>query len=546
MTERVRGIIENINIDREETIGRALDLIEKLSDLKNEEKVDLAAALSTIFYHDHYGMTEMIKLANRAEKQIAKFGEAALPFLIEEISNADAESAAHLGRAIAMNGEPAVVALLEAWDKNRDNDFTLINLMQALSYFRTPVVVKAMPEILVAAKSKNYRLRAMALYTVGKLALRLPTDAFDEKLRIKMFDTAFELLSDNNHLARKDATRALGKMLKKGLLTSVQKEKVFKAYNAILGNDERHEWDYAFIVRHEAEHFLPYCKAAGTSAARYRQSFRILAKRELCPKTFHFTIEAPFIARKLQAGQFIIVRPHELSERIPLSICGWDTGEGTIRIIVMAVGKTSTEINSMNVGDCFSDIVGPLGERSHVKKHDGTCVVIGGGYGTGAVIPTARDLRKLGNRVIGIVGARSSDLLIMVDELKDACDEVICTTNDGSEGIKGFVTHALQEIIDRGEKLSHVLAVGPVPMMKAVSEMTRPLEIETYVSLNAIMVDGTGMCGACRVSVGGETKFACFHGPDFDGHKVDFEQLVKRQKMFVTEEQKAMATLDLN
>ncbi|MBE9503045.1 MAG: sulfide/dihydroorotate dehydrogenase-like FAD/NAD-binding protein [Proteobacteria bacterium] len=332
-------------------------------------------------------------------------------------------------------------------------------------------------------------------------------------------------------------------MLSKRLLNDEQREKLLKSYNAILGNDEKHEWDYAYIVRHEAERFLPFCKAGESLADRYKQSFKIVSKRELCTKTFHFEIEAPLLAKKLKAGQFIIVRPHEFSERIPLSICGWDEGKGTIQIIVMAVGKTSSEINNMNVGDCFTDMVGPLGERSHVKKHDGTCVVIGGGYGTGAIIPTARDFKQLGNRVIGIVGARNKDLLIMVPELEEVCHEVMLTTNDGSIGIEGFVTHALQQILDRGEKLSHVLAVGPVPMMKAVSDMTKPLGIETYVSLNAIMVDGTGMCGACRVSVGGETKFACFHGPDFDGHKVDFEQLVKRQKMFVEEEQKALATL---
>ncbi|MBE9535862.1 MAG: sulfide/dihydroorotate dehydrogenase-like FAD/NAD-binding protein [Proteobacteria bacterium] len=333
-------------------------------------------------------------------------------------------------------------------------------------------------------------------------------------------------------------------MIKKGILIPCQRKKVFKAFNAILGNDEQHEWDNAFIVRHEACHFLPYCSEAETLADKYRQSYRIVSKRELCDKTFHFAIEAPFIANKLQAGQFIIVRPHGLSERIPLSICGWDADAGTIHIIVMAVGKTSSEINAMNVGDCFTDVVGPLGERSHVKKHEGTCVVIGGGYGTGAIIPTARDLKALGNKVIGIVGARNKDLLLMMDELGEACDEVRPTTNDGSAGKEGLVTDVLKEIMDR-EKVSHVLAVGPVPMMKAVSEMTRADGIETFVSLNAIMVDGTGMCGACRVSIGGETKFACFHGPDFNGHEVDFDQLVKRQKMFVKEEKKALATLEI-
>ena len=543
MTDKINKIISQIDIENEDTISKALDQVAKLKDLSDEEKVDISSALSVLFYHDHAGMVDMIKLANRAEKQIAKFGEAVLPFLIKEVTNADAESAAHLGRAIALNGTAAVDLILKAWDENRDDDFAIINLIQTLSYFRVPETIKVLPEILVASKAKNHQVRAMALNAAGRLSQRLHANLLDEKMRTKMFDSAFTLISDSNPLVRANAARALGKMLSKRLLNDDQREKLLKSYNAILGNDEKHEWDYAYIVRHEAQRFLPFCKAGESLADRYKQSFKIVAKRELCTKTFHFEIEAPLLAKKLKAGQFIIVRPHEFSERIPLSICGWDETKGTIQIIVMAVGKTSTGINNMNVGNCLADIVGPLGERSHVKKHDGTCVVIGGGYGTGAIIPTARDLKALGNRVIGIVGARNKDLLIMVPELEEACDEVMLTTNDGSVGIEGFVTHALQQILDRGEKLGHVLAVGPVPMMKAVSDMTKPLGVETYVSLNAIMVDGTGMCGACRVSVGGETKFACFHGPDFDGHKVDFDQLVKRQKMFVKEEQKALETL---
>jgi ferredoxin/flavodoxin---NADP+ reductase len=272
---------------------------------------------------------------------------------------------------------------------------------------------------------------------------------------------------------------------------------------------------------------------------RYTQSFRILKKRPLCNDTFHFTIDAPYIARKIKPGQFIIVRPHERSERIPLSICGWDRDMGTIEIIVAAVGKTSSEINQLSEGSSFKDIVGPLGERSHTPEPTGTCVVIGGGYGTGAIIPTAQDLKNRGQRVIGIAGARTRANLIMIDELKAACDEVIVTTNDGSQGRKGFVTDALNEILPV-ERIIHVLAVGPVPMMKAVGDLTRPWKIETFVSLNAIMVDGTGMCGACRVSVGNATKFACIHGPDFDAHQVDFENLMKRQKMFVKEEKLAL------
>jgi ferredoxin--NADP+ reductase len=274
--------------------------------------------------------------------------------------------------------------------------------------------------------------------------------------------------------------------------------------------------------------------------SKYSQSFKILKKKELCPNTFWYEIEAPFIAKKMLAGQFIIIRPKEHSERIPLSICGWDREKGTIHLIVMSAGYTTGELNAMEVGDQFSDIVGPLGVRSHVAKHDGTCVVIGGGYGTGAIVPTARDLKDLGNRVVGIVGARNKDLLLMIDELGEACDEVMLTTNDGSIGIEGFVTHALQKMMDDGEKVSYVLAVGPVPMMIAVANMTKPLGIQTWVSLNAIMVDGTGMCGACRVTVDGKTRFACFHGPDFDAHKVDFDELMKRQKMFVEKEKEAI------
>jgi ferredoxin--NADP+ reductase len=254
-------------------------------------------------------------------------------------------------------------------------------------------------------------------------------------------------------------------------------------------------------------------------------------------------LEAPFIARKIQAGQFIIIRPYVLSERIPFSICGWDREKGTISIIVSAVGKTSTEINRMNEGDRFKDVVGPLGERSHIPKSKGTKVVIGGGYGIGAIIPTAKDLKAKGNKVIGIAGARNKESLIMFEELNEVCDDVIITTNDGSLGMTGFVTDALKEVL-KTKKINHVLAVGPVPMMNAVSEMTRPMKIETFVSLNAIMVDGTGMCGACRVSVGDEVKFACIDGPDFNGHLVDFDNLMKRQKMFIKEEKIAFASMD--
>lgn len=269
--------------------------------------------------------------------------------------------------------------------------------------------------------------------------------------------------------------------------------------------------------------------------SKYQQDFKVLKKTELTPNTFYLRIHAPLIANKIQAGQFIIVRPNFKSERIPLSICGWNREEGYIEIIVMAAGFTSTEATRKNEGDCFQDIVGPLGQRSHVQKFEHACVVIGGGYGTGAVIPTARDLKELGNKVYGIVGARNKDLLLMLDELKEVCDEVIVTTNDGSLGIQGMVTDGLNSILSR-ECVSMALAVGPVPMMKAITDLAVPRDIETWVSLNAIMVDGTGMCGACRVTVAGKTRFACFHGPDFLGKDVNFEELMKRQKMFVAKE----------
>jgi ferredoxin--NADP+ reductase len=485
----------------------------------------------------------MAKLAVRAEQLIAGFGCEVVPFLLEELINADSESAAYLGKAIALNPCPNIDIVLEAWDKNWDDDFASINIIQALSYFKSETVIKAMPQIIVASKSANFQVRAIAVYATGKLALRLKPVDFSDELKLSIFDTVFELLADAKPLVRKNAARALGKMQKRGLLTDKQRIQSLGAFKAILGTDGQHSWDRAFIVRHEAEHFLPLFSVRPSLGDRYRQSFKITSKHELCDKTFHFVVEAPMIAKKLKAGQFIIVRPHDHSERIPLSVCGWDEDRGTVEIIVNTVGKTSGEINNLAIGDRFTDIVGPLGKRSHVQTYEDTCVVIGGGYGTGAIIPTAKDLKALGNKVIGIVGARNKNLLIMTKELENVCDEVMITTNDGSYGIEGFVTDALQQIVLR-EDVSTVLAVGPVPMMKAVSQLTKPLAIETFVSLNAIMVDGTGMCGACRVSVGGKTKFACFHGPDFNGHEVDFDQLTKRQKMFNKEEREALFSVD--
>lgn len=271
------------------------------------------------------------------------------------------------------------------------------------------------------------------------------------------------------------------------------------------------------------------------AGAKYEQGFTILEKKELAPETFYFKIRAPLIAKKIEAGQFVIVRPGERSERMPLSILGWGRDEGYIELIIMGAGYTSKEALRKNVGESFQSIVGPLGRRSHVEKYDGAAVLLGGGYGVGALLPTAEDLKKLGSKVIMIIGARSENLLLMEERARAICDEVYITTNDGSKGIKGFVTDALKEIIAK-EKVSMTLSIGPPLMMRAVAMSLKETDIEAWVSLNAIMVDGTGMCGACRVKVGREVKFACFHGPDFDGKLVDFDELIRRQKMFAEQE----------
>lgn len=545
MTERIKYIIKSLNFESIDAECHVLDDIEKLEDLTTEEKIELTKALTSIFYHhDFDGSEDIERLIKRTEKQIGRFGPEVLPALIEELINADAESAAYIGKSIAYNEKEAVNTLLNAWEEHEKDDFAVINIIQAISFIRIPEIGEAVPRLIAATRSNNPHVKAMALSTIGTLSLKIELNGLGEKYRKAMFNAVFSLLGDRKPLVRKNAARTLGKMQKKKLLNRDQEGKVYSTFISMLGKDGKHNWDREFIVRHEIEHFIHLFSPKKTLGDRYRQSFRIMTKRELCHNTFHYSIEAPLIAKKMKAGQFIIVRKDEKSERIPLSVCGWNTQKGTIDIIVNSVGRTSTEINEMHAGQSFSDVVGPLGTRSRVTKYEGTCVVIGGGYGAGAIIPTARDLKILGNRVIGVIGARTKNLLLMVDELKAVCDKVIVTTNDGSAGMPGFVTAALEEIIRR-EKVAHVLAVGPVPMMEAVCNMTKPHAIETYVSLNAIMVDGTGMCGACRVSVGGKTKFACVHGPDFNGHLVNFEELMKRQKMFRKEEQKALKAIEI-
>jgi len=263
----------------------------------------------------------------------------------------------------------------------------------------------------------------------------------------------------------------------------------------------------------------------------------IVFKEDLCPKITMFKIYTPELVTKAKAGQFVILRAYEHSERIPMSIGHLDTENGLLTIVVMEVGMSSAEIVRMQVGDFFKDVVGPLGLPTHIKNY-GTCVVIGGGVGIPPINPIARALREADNKVYGILGARSKELLILEDLLREAVDELLITTDDGSYGMKGFVTDALQKLIDDGQKIDFVMAVGPVIMMKNIAKLTKKYDIETWVSLNPIMVDGTGMCGGCRVTIGGETKFACVDGPDFDGHKVDFDELIQRQRMYLPQEKR--------
>lgn len=263
---------------------------------------------------------------------------------------------------------------------------------------------------------------------------------------------------------------------------------------------------------------------------------KILFKSNLAPSVYEFLVDAPLIAHKCQPGQFVMIRTDEDSERIPLTIADFDREKGTITLIVQAVGNTTKHLcETFEEGDDILDIVGPLGHPSEMGKF-GTVVCVGGGIGVAPVYPIARAYHELGNKVISIVGARSKDLIIWRDKMQAISDELIITTDDGSEGHKGFVTDPLREMLEKGEKIDLVLAIGPVIMMKNVAATTKSFGTKTTVSLNTIMVDGTGMCGGCRVMVGNENKFACVDGPEFDGHLVDFANLMQRQMMYKDQE----------
>ena len=266
--------------------------------------------------------------------------------------------------------------------------------------------------------------------------------------------------------------------------------------------------------------------------------YRILKKQELSPGILEYDIEAPRVAKKALPGQFIVLRVNEEGERVPLTIADFDREKGIVTILFQVVGASTGLLASLKEGDSILDFVGPLGQPSELSNHMGTVVFVGGGIGVAPVYPIARAAHELGNKVISILGAKTKDILIFEDRMRAISDEVLITTDDGSYGIKGFVTNAIEELIKRGEKIDQVTAIGPGVMMKSVAEATRPYGIKTVVSLNPIMVDGTGMCGGCRVQVGEETKFACVDGPEFDGHLVDFQGLMARGRMYRTQEAK--------
>ncbi len=267
--------------------------------------------------------------------------------------------------------------------------------------------------------------------------------------------------------------------------------------------------------------------------------FPILEAQFLAPDVKKFVVEAPRIARKRKAGQFVILRLHAHGERIPLTIADSDPEKGTITIIVQGIGKTTKLLNLLEAGDAILDLVGPLGRPSEIELY-GTVVVIGGGVGAAIAYPTAKAMKEAGNYVISIVGARNKELVIIEQEIGAISDELLITTDDGSYGLKGFVTAQLKILIDSGRKIDFVLAIGPPRMMQAVAETTRPHAIKTVVSLNSLMVDGTGMCGGCRVLTTQGAQFACVDGPEFDAHEVDFDLLVQRNRNYLKHEAQAL------
>lgn len=288
--------------------------------------------------------------------------------------------------------------------------------------------------------------------------------------------------------------------------------------------------------------------------------FKIVSRLDLAQTVKKIEIEAPEIAKKILPGQFIMLRVDEPGERIPLTVVEKNPEKGTITLIFQEIGRTTKKLSALKIGESILNLVGPLGHPTEIKKY-GTVVVIGGGVGVAEILPVARGYRSAGNKIIGIIGARTKELVILEKEMHESCDELHVTTDDGSYGEKGFVSDILKRILTNHlitpacqvsagrQSPNHpdlVYAIGPLPMMKVVTEVTRPYQIKTIVSLNPIMVDGTGMCGSCRLEVGGETKLSCCDGPEFDGHLVNWDLIILRNKRFLEEEKTALTRIGTN
>jgi len=265
----------------------------------------------------------------------------------------------------------------------------------------------------------------------------------------------------------------------------------------------------------------------------------VVEKKVLANTVTLLKVEAPLVVRGARPGQFVIVRIDEYGERIPLTICDMDRSRGIITLIIQEAGRSTKDLCALKAGDRIKDILGPLGNPSEIDKF-GTVAVIGGGVGSAELYTVVRALKEKGNKVMTILGARTKNMVILEDEFRKLADEVLITTDDGSYGVKGFVTDALKELFERGGKIDRIICCGPIPMMKAVTITAKPKNIPTIVSLNAILLDATGMCATCRCTVGGKTRFSCVDGPEFDGYKVDFEELRHRNRRFVEEEKKAL------
>jgi len=267
--------------------------------------------------------------------------------------------------------------------------------------------------------------------------------------------------------------------------------------------------------------------------------FPIVKTQRLASSIKLLEVEAPLIARKVKAGQFVVLRRSEQGERIPLTVADWNRERGTLTLIFQEVGKSTLELGRMGEGDEIQDLIGPLGNPSEIK-HYGTVLCVGGGIGIAPIYPIARAFREAGNRVLSILGARQRELLILEEEMRALSHELWVTTDDGSYGRQGLVTDELRRLLEEGDRIDMVLAIGPPVMMQAVCRLTALHGLKTTVSLDSIMVDGTGMCGACRVTVGGKTRFVCVHGPEFDGHQVDFEEYIQRKRMYLAQERQAL------